>query len=480
LNPIANIARNIASLLLSRLLNIGIGFFFWVFAARMLGGAAYGRFLYVTALVGIVAVIADFGLDNLVVREVAKDKTQGGKYLGNVLITKFLLSLLVMISVYIFALMKHSPRETSLALTIWVSSILFSSTKKTLWAYSDAFEHIEYRAILSIIVDVFKTGLGLLVLLNGLGVIPLIMVCFLAEIVGVIVSFALVTKRFGAPDWKFDLEFSKSLMSLAYPFVLLGLLSMIYLRIDILMLEWMKGDEASGWYGSAYKIIEALMFVSESFMISLFPVMSRFYKTSKDSLYRVYEKSFTYLLILGLPLAMGVSILADRFILLIYKEEYINSIPVLRILIWSLALTFINAPYGRILIVINRQLEWLLVGAINTVLNIALNLILIPRFSYVGAGVATLITEFTGFMLLYYLVSRYLYRINPLKLSWKPILSVLVMGAYLYGLREASLWILIPTSAIIYVVTLTLLKGLGEDDLSIFRRALAFNRERVV
>ncbi len=159
------------------------------------------------------------------------------------------------------------------------------------------------------------------------------------------------------------------------------------------MLSIMVGNAVVGWYNAAYKFIYIFLSFNTLFIISIFPVISRFYKTSKESIKFAYEHSFKYMLIITIPIAVLVTVLANKIILLIYGPNYIPSVIALQILIWTIVFMFVNGISGNFLGSINKQPIVTKITAIGAVTNIILNILLIPKYSYIGSSFATVITE---------------------------------------------------------------------------------------
>ena len=205
--------------------------------------------------------------------------------------------------------------------------------------------------------------------------------------------------------------------------------------------------------------------------VSIFPIMSRFYVSSKDSLRFAYETYFRYMVMVGIPIGFGTTLLADRIILLIFDAEYKNSIIALQILVWSSVFIFLSSALARLLESSNRQLTITKITAINALANVILNLILIPKFSYIGASIATVITEFSALMFGIVVCSNLGYGLskkNLIGLS-KITIASLSMSIFIVCLRDLNLLFLILLSAGFYFFILYLLSWFEEVDIEIVR-----------
>ena len=250
---------------------------------------------------------------------------------------------------------------------------------------------------------------------------------------------------------------------------------MIYTYIDSVMLSLMQGNEVVGWYNAAYRLTLVLLFIPNVINLAVFPKMSQYYGSSKSSLNLFYEKYFKYMLILGIPIGAEITILADRIISVIFGTGYSQSIIALQIIIWTIVFTFAGAAFVQLLQSINKQLIITKISGICVVINIMLNLVLIPKFSYIGASYATLITEvilvgyviFASYKLGYGIKHRIV--ISDL---FRVILSTLIISAFLWYFKTLNLFLLIITGTLLYFASLYIVKGIDEEDIYLVKQVI--------
>jgi O-antigen/teichoic acid export membrane protein len=242
------------------------------------------------------------------------------------------------------------------------------------------------------------------------------------------------------------------------------------------MLSQMKNDEVVGWYNAAYRLILLLSFIPTAFFGAVFPIMSRFHVTSKEFLRFTHERSFKYLLILGVPIAVGTTLLANKIIMLIFGIEYYPSVIVLQILVWSTVFTFLGGVFGNLFQSVNKQMviAWVLGSA--AVLKVVLNLALIPGHSYTGASIATLVSGFVVLALSLVWSSRIGYGI-PIKNTAGIIVRVSVASAimfvFVFYLRNFYILALIPLAALLYFAVLYIIGGIDKEDKLLLRQIIS-------
>ena len=468
MSTVKRIAKNTLVLILTNVVTRVLSLILIIYIARYLGDVGFGKFSFAVSFAGLFVIFSDMGLKGLLIREVARDKSVAGKFLGNFAIIKIILSLITFALIFaIINLMKY-PHDTTIAVYILSLSLIINSSAQLFISIFRAFEKMEYEALTMTIEKLIVVSLALFVLFRGYGLIEVALVFLIASTFNFLFSFLITIKKFTKPKLEIDLDFWKHSIRTALPFALALGFAAIYAQIDIIMLSIMKGDAVVGWYNAAYKLTAALVFIPAMFTSSLFPVMSKFFKSSKESLKIAYTKSFTYLTVLAMPIAVGTTILADRFILLFYGSTYTNSIIALQILAWALVATFLNYVLAMVMISLNRQkiLSFYIGGCV--LLNVFLNLLLIPKFSYIGASLATVITEALLCLCGFYFVSKYLYKLPVHRIIIKPLVASLIMGIFILYFKEIRLILLLLSAIMLYFTTLYITKTFSEDDKELF------------
>jgi len=472
MNTIQRIAKNTAALFAAQFVGTILSLVLTIYIARSLGDVIFGKYSFALAFTAIFAVFSDLGYNTLLIRDVARDKSQAGKYLNNVISMRALLSLVIFALIVIAINLMGYPADTKNVVYLFGIYTLIGSFSAVFKVTFRAFEKMEYEAGITTLVNIIKVSSGLLVLFLGYGLIELALVFLFSGIFDVLFSFLVCERRFVKPKMELDFDFWKSTIKIALPLSMLSIFGLIYGRIDTIMLSMMEGDAVVGWYNAAYGLVLAFKPIPQLFMNALFPLMASYHVSSKDSLKMIYEKSFKYLFILGLPLAVGITLLADRFILLFYGEQFYPSIIALQILAWDVLLIFLYWSLAFTLVSIDKQKQMIVIAGCTALINIILNLILIPPFSYIGAAIATIVAE--GFLIISYLYlnHRYLCMICIHKTIAKPIYACAMMGLFIYQFNEINLVFLIIVAIILYFGSLYLLKGLSNEEISLFKQIL--------
>ena len=207
-------------------------------------------------------------------------------------------------------------------------------------------------------------------------------------------------------------------------------------------------------------------------MISMFPVMSKHFKSAKNLLKLEYERMFKYLFIIALMILVFGFIFADKIILIIYGSAFIPSISALQILICVIPIIFITYLSGNLLGSINKQRFVAIVTAASAVLNVILNLFLIPKFSYFGASVATVLTELCVLILMFRYISRFFHRISIIDNILKPLISAFVLATIISIINPFNWFLALLVGLIIYIPLLYMLKIIGKEDFKLLEELI--------
>lgn len=474
MNVAQRVAKNTLSLSLSQAAIKVINFIFIVFLARLIGVQDFGKYSFVMVLFGMLSLLANFGFDTLIIRDVARNNSLSSKYLWNSLLVKFLNALIVLIVISLLFgftdVLNDYIKRSCLAVSCLI--LFFNCGTQTLWSLADAYEKMQYHSVLNIFYNFFKAAIGLWLVIYGYGLIALFFGLFLIEVLTFMLTFLVISKALKLPRFEISYGGVRDLIRKSWPFAILGVLGLIYFRIDVLILSWLKDDMVVGWYNAAYGLIVGLMFVPDSLVSALFPVMSKYHENSEQSLKLVYQKSIKCLFIIGIPITAGGIILSSPIILLLYGQRYAESIPAFQILSCAILFIFVNAPLGRLLFSMNKQKEVLLLSLITVSSNVLLNIIMIPTLSFIGSSIATVLSEIISLWIFFSLLNKASFKINITGVILKPLLACSVMALFVYFFRNANLFILIPSAGLIYFMSLIMTKNFDEDDKYLFKRIL--------
>lgn len=226
----------------------------------------------------------------------------------------------------------------------------------------------------------------------------------------------------------------------------------------------MKGPDKVGLYSVAVRLAESFNIIPIALMVSVLPLMSQYYKLSKNDFERIYQLSFKYLLIFIIPVASYISIYSDNIVSLFYGKGFLLSGSALRILIWAEVFVFLGVVNNSILIAANKQKIDSIFTGTSAFVNIVLNLVLIPKYGIVGAAIASLVSYSIGPIMGYFIPLTQLYSRCMFYYSMRPILVSLLVFSFIYYSRLSFLTSLI-IAPLIYLLVMYFIKGIDGDDI---------------
>ena len=399
-----------------------------IYLARRLGSLGFGKLSFAISFTSLFLILSDLGVTTLTVREVARNKESGPEYVGNTATLKLFLSIFTFLVISISVFLINVPFDTRFLIYLIGACIIFETMGGFFGSVFQAYEEMKYIMICEIIAKVFLLSLALVLLRLGYGLISVGILYLFSGILYCLLNIGLVHRKFLKPRYRIDLRFWSKSLKQALPLAIVALISMIYYHTDIVMLGKMKGEEVAGWYGVSYHLFFALSMISGAFLSAVFPVMSRFFKESQELLKKAFHKSFKVLVGVGIPASVGTFLLSEKIILFLFGPQYQQSIAALRILSFIIVVSYLNSLACYFLTSINRQALTAKIIAVTTGINVFLNFILIPRYSYRGAAYTTVVSEIL-FLALIFLSARREIPSIPLMKIVKPGISSAIMGS---------------------------------------------------
>ena len=438
----------------------------FIYVARKLGSEDFGRLSFAFSFTGMCILIKDFGLNRLLVRNVSRQKELTEEYVANIYVLKIALSFMCVIVMGLFVIFAGYTGEVITLVMIFGGAMFFRSLSDVSCAVFNAHEQMDKEAVLKGINHILLFISGAVVLALGFGLFELSKVFLVVHLISSIIGCFMVYKYIVNIRPCFNPRFWYFILKESIPIALAVTFGVIYVKIDIVMLSLIRGNNVEiGWYSAAVRIIELMHVIPAVVASAIFPIFSILHKESMDSLGKAYKTSFKYLLVTALPIVVGTLLLSDRIIDLVYGEEYVKAIPALRILACSLIFIFVNYILLNILVAAGKQKINAIVTGICLFVNISLNMCLIPYYGYLGAGYATVVTEIALFAMCWYYATKYISNVNIAAVLSRPLISVIIMGVFIVLTNaKLNLAFVIILSALIYFTCLLLFRFLTKDD----------------
>ncbi len=387
------VVANTGWLFFDRFLRLGVGLFVGAWVARYLGPDQFGTWSYAAALVALLSSFAILGLDNIVVREIVKESTRKEEILGSAFALKLAGGFSIFIlSIAIIGLIRPEDILMRSVVAITATGLIFQSfdtidfyfqsqvqSKYTVWARDFAFLIVSF---IKVVLILRKTSLISFVLVGT------------AETVlasgGLIFVYRFVKQNIF--QWKMHLSVARNLLNDSWPLALTVLTTAIYMRIDHIMLGNMFGNAAVGKYSAAVRISELWYVIPTAISISVFPSVVNMRKMNESLYLDRMQKFYDLMVWLGIFIAVPMTFFANNIIRFLYGTQFHGAGTVLAIHVWTGPFVFFTVASNQYLMAENQTKIFFYRAAVGAVINIMLNLMLIPRYQGNGAAFAVLIS----------------------------------------------------------------------------------------
>jgi O-antigen/teichoic acid export membrane protein len=478
MNTTQKILKNTLSLLMSGLLAQLLGFIVIVYLARVLAPEDFGKVSFALAVVTYFTLIVNMGLPLLGTRETARDLGKIKIYAGNILTMRLCLAAISFGLLLLMTFFLNKSPEIKYLIILYGLGLIPSALLLD-WAFQ-GIEKMEYIGIGRILSRLVYLGLVIWFVKNPRQL--LFIPCFqvIGSLLGAGVLFLIFLHGFGKPKCRFDLNLWKSLLKPALPIGASILMIQIIYNIDMVMLGFMRSNAEVGYYSAAYKIILPLIMAGAVYFDAIFPVISNYYNTSLDLLKKIQSYSARIIVSIALPLGVGGTILAKPIMNFVYGSKYNDGIIAFKVLIWVVAMIYMNCIYARGMWACNKQKEYLIIVTIQALTNIGLNLILIPSIGIAGAALSTVSAEILGFFF-YYREFNKVVTVTIHNHIQRPLLAVIPMAlGLLWGLNKLNMnvFLLIFTGIVVYFGFLLLLKDISRNEIKLIYNLLVTNQKQ--
>jgi O-antigen/teichoic acid export membrane protein len=445
------VARNTALLVALRIVMPALAVGLILMLSRYLGVTGLGRYTLAFSFLYMFNAIAPLGLGAIVTRDGARNRGSLDKLLGTALTIGVISSIGLSFTMAGLAYLLDYDDGTRVAIVI----LSFALVPCTIGMFQDsafvALERMDCIAISTLAEYVVKVGVGMALLLMGYGLEAVLVVAIVGRTLACVISAFLLHRLKVQVRWTLEKDTIKHLLKLAPTFLFIGIFATLYWRIDIFMLSKLGTVEDVGYYGAAWRILELAMVLPQSLCLSLYPQISAAALKDLNQLRWIGRGAMRYLLALSIPAAIGVTLLAQPILFLLYGPGFGAAASTLSVLVLTLVPYSIVRYHAYVLIGANHQRVDLVLNLVMSAANIALNFLLIPRYGHFGAAVATFVSICAYGLLQYgYLIRKLPGGAAPI--TFPPLLlgACTLMAFGVWMLRDFNLYVAIVTGALVY------------------------------
>ena len=447
-----------------------LAFFYFLMLARMIGAESTGAYFLALSITTMFSVLTDFGLQPVLIREVAKEREDWQALVRNTLSLKTIFVIISCALVIGFVrFMGYDPLVRSLVY-VALGVMALDAVSLTMFGLLRGRQILFYESIGMFAGQFITVVFGVAVLLLQAPIVWLIAALLFGSLFNAVFSSAMVAKhahgeKLFCMAWSWP--FVRRLLKTALPFALAGIFVKIYSYVDTLAISYFFGSEDVGIYAVAYKLTYAFQFLPLAFVAALYPAFSDLVQRGDSELSRIFRQAMFYMMFLATPIVFGIWAVAEPLIAISVGSEFSASAPILSTLVFVLLFIFLDFPIGSLLNAADRQtLKTTLMG-LTMVINVIANFILIPRMGALGAAIAANIS----FAFLFF--SGLIFVPQFVKISWKRFfwkllrifLAGLLMGLLIrFASGTLTLFFTIPLGVFTYLVLLVVFGTLDRQD----------------
>jgi len=386
------IATNTGWIFVERAVTLGASVVVSIVLARYLGAVQFGLLSYALAIVAIFAQLARFGMSGVLVRELVLHPDRRGDVLGTALVVRLAGGAVALLGVVLTAafLLSDEPIVGVLAAILAVGLVFDSLI--VIESHFQGLLQNRTTAVLRASVSVVSMAASLVLVAAGAPIVAFAVVVGGESVLLGLGFLAAYQRNFAVQAWRLRWTVARTLLGQSWPLILSGVTASVYLKLDQVMLGVMREPETVGVYAAAARLSEGWYFIPVAIATAAFPVLLRA-KAASEKLYeRRLQELYDVLFWAALCVIVPVWLLADAIVVTLYGDEFHAAGPILALHVWAGLFVFLRAGLSKWLIAEKLTIFSLATHGSGALINVGLNLWLIPTFGAIGAAAATLVS----------------------------------------------------------------------------------------
>ncbi|MDO8492907.1 MAG: flippase [bacterium] len=405
---------------------------------RFLGPEGFGQYSAIFAYLYIFTAIADLGLYTFMVREISRaGESAEEKKIASKIFTLRLFAIIVLIvlaDLLIFAF----PYPLKIKIGVLIASLFSvgSSLVQVLTGIFQKYLRIYFISFSDILARLVQLSSLVILIKFETGLLWFVAVVVFAEAVhfGLIFGFS---RRMVKVKPLVDFTYFRHAIKTALPIAVSLVLVLIYFKLDTVMLSVMKPARDVGIYSAAYKVLEAVIFLPAIYIGLVMPLLSRFAVKNKPEFIKTFKSAFNVITIFALYFSAYIFLMSDWIVKAIGGGAFLQASPVLKILSFAILLIFFGNLGGNAIIALNLQKKAMWIYLTGAVINVGLNLLLIPKYSYFAAASTTVITEIFITLTMFWLIKQNTKIVVNRVAFVKTVLAIAVVITLIYPLTAS-------------------------------------------
>jgi O-antigen/teichoic acid export membrane protein len=451
-----------------------MSFLIVILIARDLGADTFGLFAFVLALTSIFQLVADFGLTNIIVKEISRAKSDTVKVISAVKPLVWLFTLVILLVLLAVGYPLAKTQEVFYAIVVMGAAVLITFHAVVYGSVCRAHEDMGYNAIAFVSHKFVLLAAVLLALDQKLGIVGVAGAYLIANMYQWAYFYWVFRKRYvdGPVRWRVDYPYWRYLIHEAFPVGIAMVFRRANLHTGTLILTAMSSASAVGIFNAAYRVIQMVDMIPFTLSIPLFPPFTRMATESRERLFEVLERVMGIFMVLAAPLFTLSLLLADRIIVTMFGDAYLDGVTTLAVLSGAVLFLFPTGLFVYLFTAMGHQRFYTVSSGICLIINIVACVSLIPLFGHLGAAMATLAAEVAFFISGMVFLHKLGFKPHFFRVFIKPVLVAVLAGLWIKFLPDWSMpLVMLAVAALGYgllYLPLVLLTGLvNKNDLGL-------------
>ncbi len=400
-----NFFVNFFSLNFSSFLNKLLHFILFLFLVRYLTPPQYGIYTLVWAHVGILLPLLDFGTTSY---GLVYLPLQSEKNIFSLFSLRLFLSFIVFVLTIFLAIFFRYQSQTFLFIFLTSFVILANSFSGSFLILSSVKEKLYLSSLLSLVFNLILIVALIISLIFFRNLFFIFLINFLGYNLYSLINLYFIKKELREFRFIGDVNLWMKIIKKSTVFLIISLLANLYFKLDVFLLNFLKGPAAVGLYSSGYKFLEASLIIASSYNISSLPILSKLQKENKKDFISKIKKDLLFVGIIGVGFSFLLSILSPIFLPMVLPGSYWQSIKVLRIVIFALPFILFTSVFLNSLYALGKSHLVVFIFLFQTIFNFTLNFFLIPQYSYFASAYITLAGEILNTIITFIFLRRQL------------------------------------------------------------------------
>jgi O-antigen/teichoic acid export membrane protein len=405
MNLAQRVALNTAAQVASQVIGVVVSLVTLRITTGYLGVDEYGELAIIIAVAGVVVAMSELGVATTLSRELVKTPENVDRLAGNLLSFRVVSTLaLALATLAIVPALPYSS-QTKLGLAIYLVGVVGWSLASFPRAFFQTRLKLHLQATIDLATRMLLLGVVSVVVVLDLGFYALVSVSALVGVAGFALAFWFLL-RFWRPHLRWERDLGLRLARDTLSVGVVSFVGLLHFRVDAVLLSLLAPARDVGIYSIAYRFVDQSIFLAAPFILAVFPILARLVHEGPGRADKTINRSFQVLALASIAVVLATVTLAQPIVHLMAGPDFDDAVNTARILAFCLPSLFCTLVFYHVCIAVNRQRDLIWVGVACLTLNVSLNLILIPRYTYNGAAAATVISEGLAFAGSYWLARR--------------------------------------------------------------------------